>query len=51
MIALESHDFDELCRAPAVRGQLETMESDRSGAMKTFLLILLGGTAAAIGIA
>lgn len=51
MIALESHDFDELCRTPTVRGRLETMESDRSGAMKTFLLVLLGGTAAAIGAA
>jgi hypothetical protein len=40
VIALESRDFDELCRAPTVSGQLETLESRRSGALKTFWMLL-----------
>ena len=51
VIALESHDFDELCRTPTVRGQLETMESSRSGAVRTFWLILTGALALSIGVA
>ena len=49
VIALESRDFDELCRAPAVHGQLETMESIRSGAVRTFWLLLTASLAAAAG--
>lgn len=50
VIALESRDFDELCRAPAVHGQLETMESSRSGALKTFWLLLVAAAVVAGGV-
>jgi len=40
--ALEVHDFNELCRSPVVRSQLETIEETRAGAMKTFWLLLAG---------
>ncbi|HEY5722450.1 MAG TPA: DUF3137 domain-containing protein [Allosphingosinicella sp.] len=50
MIALESRDFEELCRAPAVHGQLETMESSRSAALKTFWLLLIGAAVVGGGV-
>ena len=50
MIALEPRDFEDVCRAPTVRGQLETLEESRSGALKTFWLGLVASTVVAGGV-
>ena len=51
MIALETHDFDELCRSPSVRSQLETIEANRAGALRTFWLLLGGAILVSAAVA
>jgi hypothetical protein len=51
VIALETRDFDELCRSPGVSGQLASLEANRSSALKTFWLVLVGGAVTAAGAA
>lgn len=51
MTALAGHDFEELCRSSSVRAQLETLETNRAGAMRSFYLLLAGAILAAAGVA
>jgi hypothetical protein len=49
--ASEVHDFNELCRSPTVRAQLETIETNRTAALRNFGLLLVGAVVAAAAAA
>ncbi len=51
MIQAAARDFDELCRSPSVRSQLETLEEKRAAALRNFWLLLAGSILAAAGVA
>ncbi len=51
MIALETHDFGEVCRSPSVAAQLETIEANRASALKTFWLLLAGAILVSAAVA